>query len=349
MAESSIFRREDVQKLLRALRDGRIQSIEPLVEKAEVKYPSVEEETGLHGKALRDLLDELSKIGILMREVYENRVVCPVCGSHLLAIQLSCPTCGSPKLISGSVIEHLTCGYLDLEEGFRKGELLVCPKCGRTLKAIGVDYRKPGVMYKCGGCGKFSSSPRRRYTCSEGHVFEEGDALIGEICVYKLNPEKRSIIERETLELKPIIDELVRGGWRGEIPAVLRDESGVEYEFKFALWAPGNEVRVRPDVVADVYVSDGDVEPTVVFAFFAKTIRFLPGDKILVVMPRLDGKAREYARSFNVSVVEAESPSKLMEGLRSLLLDIASKRSRKMLEDEAKALEGILRELEKYG
>lgn len=337
MAEShTIFRKDEVQKLLRAIRDGKIKNIEPEFNyESGVRYSIAEEIMGIHGKALELALKGLTEIGVLIAEVRGNVEVCPICGSHQLTVTLSCPTCGSPNLTKGIMIEHFECGFLDLEETFRRGEELVCRRCGKILRAIGIDYRKPGTLYKCEECQQRFPSPKRRYTCRSGHNFEENEQVLNRIYAYRPNPEKYTLIEKETLDFKPLLEKLIKNGWFGQSPSTFHGHSGVELEFAFALWAPKNDpVKQKPYVLADVYTSMDAVDSNVVLVFAAKTIDVEADDKILMVIPRLDEKARALVKWYNMSVIEAETTSELMEKLRSLLLSMVRKCKNEKLEME---------------
>jgi len=335
MAEAlTIFRRNGVQKLLQAIKDGRIEAIEPILDHSGVRYPAIEDVTCIFGADLESILEELSRLGVLTSDVRNNLAVCPRCGSHRVMIHLGCPTCGSPQVKRGSMIEHLACGYLDQEENFRKGEQLFCSKCGRTLRAIGVDYRRPGVLYKCLNCSGISSNPKVQYECDCGNVFSENEAVLRLVGAYKPNPAKRGLIERVTIDFKSILEVVTSTGWYGQAPITIQSQNGIEHEFTFALWAPESDpAKAPPDVVSEMYTSEeGEVDSTGVLAFYAKTLDIKPNEKILIAMSSLDKRAKILANSYNMSVVEAETADSVMAKTRDLLLDIHKKREKENLE-----------------
>ncbi|NHV97656.1 MAG: hypothetical protein HA494_07745 [Thaumarchaeota archaeon] len=345
MAERNpVFRREGVQRLLRALRDGVIEVLEPKLDAERgVSYPAAASVTGASDEELEYILRELSSLGVLSSSVVDNVAVCPSCGSPKLLLQIRCPTCGSPNLVRGVMIEHLACGHLDLEKSFRKEGGLTCPRCGRALKAIGVDYRRPGILYSCLNCRGSSSNPRRRYTCPSGHSFDEDDLVVREVNSYRLNPQKRELVMRETVDLKPTLEKF-SSIWRLEAPATIRGRSGVELDFDYALWSKGSDGRV--DVVAEVVTQEGEVNETLVLAFFAKTLDVEASERILVAMPKLDVKAKLLAKSYGIQVVEAESAQELQQKVGDLLRQIVVKREEASLKAEAETLEKVLEELE---
>jgi len=346
--ESRIFRKGEVQGILKALKEGRINTIEPTFSfEAGIEYPELRKVTSLSEGAIQQTLEELSKVGVLVPEVVGNLAVCPHCGSHKLSMQLQCPTCGLQKLSRGPMIEHMTCGHLDVEENYRKGEGLVCPKCGRALKAVGVDYRRLGMLYRCMGCGSFFPNPRARFSCSNGHSFEEGELAIKELVAYRLNPEKRGLIEKVTLDLKAAMKALIDKGWYGEAPAVLVGKTGVEHEVSFALWRDGNDRgRKTPDIIGEVYIGDEKTTSYNTLAYSAIAADIGAGESIIASVPGLDGKGKLLAKSFNIHVVEAETPSELQRKIEETLQTIVTRKEKEMLKAEVEALEKILKEIE---
>jgi Thaumarchaeal output domain 1 len=82
-----------------------------------------------------------------------------------VSIKFKCASCGSTNIDKGDAIEHLHCGHIDKYEEFVKGDKMSCPKCGRELKALGVDYRKTGLFFKCGACCNIMPIPTYNYIC----------------------------------------------------------------------------------------------------------------------------------------------------------------------------------------
>ncbi|MEM4700449.1 MAG: hypothetical protein QXT74_05860 [Candidatus Nezhaarchaeales archaeon] len=348
MAESSpIFRRSEVQKILKAIKDGRLEAVEPVFSyEAGVGYPKLREITNTSGEAVQHVLNELEKTGILVSEVVDNIVVCPRCGSHRLSLQMRCPICESAKLSRGAMIEHMACGHLDVEENYRRGDRLICPKCGKALKAIGVDYRRPGILYRCMSCGGFFPTPKVRYRCNNGHSFEETETAIREIKAYRPNPAKRALLEEVTFDLKAALKPLTDRGWHVEAPSTLRGRTGVEHDVSFALWASGSaRSNASPDIVGELHVSEAKVDSVATLAFWAKATDLGARDKVLMAVPGLDDKASTLACSYGIHVVEAENMSELQGKLNAVLQGIIKGREREALKAEAEALEDVLRKL----
>lgn len=85
--------------------------------------------------------------------------LCSNCGSGFINYRDVCPKCQTKKHFSEYSIHHFVCGYVGPESDFHRKEVLVCPKCNKQLRHIGVDYDKPSSITEC----------------ENGHVFQEPD------------------------------------------------------------------------------------------------------------------------------------------------------------------------------
>ena len=339
MAEkATVFRKSVVQRILKAVKNGEVNVLEPTVNyDFGVEYPKLKE-LGLSRDEALSIINDLCEAGILVGEIVNNMAVCPKCGSHRLLFQLSCPSCGSPKLSRGAVVEHLLCGYIDVEDNFRRGLDLVCPKCGKLLRAIGVDYRRPGIFYKCLDCQNPFPNPKAKYMCSNGHMFDESELSLFQVRAYRLNPAGRVLLEKATVDLEAILRVLVDNGWHVEKPAVIRGKAGVNHEFSFAVWTSKNDVENKPpNVVGELVLSEGKADSTVILAFWAKSIDVEAKEKIVMAVPGLDEKAEMLAKCYDMHVIEAENGSELQAKAESLIQGML--RGVKALKSGGKALQ----------
>jgi predicted RNA-binding Zn-ribbon protein involved in translation (DUF1610 family) len=335
MAESSpVFRKSDVQRILRALRDGKIKVIQPqFVFEQGWRYPEVENIAGVNRKTIAESLEELTEVGILIAETRCDLAICPTCGSHKLTVRIVCPICGSTNLKKGSVIEHFNCGHLDLEELFKKGDLLVCPRCGKTLRLIGVDFRRLGILFVCESCGQRFPAPKRLCRCDSGHDFEEKDEALRKIYAYRFNSDKTALIERVTLDFRSLIKQLAVNGWSAKTHPTIRGQSGVEHEFAFGFWTPGdNPAKEKPYLLADVNTSTEPAGSIAVLAFSAKAMDASASEKILIAMPRLNDEARAFANSYGIAIVEAETAFEVIENTKSLVKRLIEQHETKKVE-----------------
>lgn len=94
------LRRNNVQTILRSIRDGKIDLIEPSIEFDEIKYPKLDD-VGIPKEEQEDILRFLDEIGILTSEIRDTIITCLMCGSHRLQIHLRYPSCNSMALKGG--------------------------------------------------------------------------------------------------------------------------------------------------------------------------------------------------------------------------------------------------------
>jgi uncharacterized OB-fold protein len=91
--------------------------------------------------------------------------LCPDCHSAHLNFREVCPKCKSPDIESDNVLHHFVCAYVGPENDFVKDERMICPKCNRRLKHIGVDYDRPSVIYNCNVCRNEFQEPVMEVLC----------------------------------------------------------------------------------------------------------------------------------------------------------------------------------------
>lgn len=121
-----------------------------------------------HAHALT-ILEEAEAEGIFTGSFMDVMYLCNNCSNSYLLIRENCPKCGSSYLDSHELIHHFSCAYIGQEEEFKSGdqtEGLVCPKCSKTLKHIGVDYDKPSSIFECRNCDNQFQDPLLKAKCN---------------------------------------------------------------------------------------------------------------------------------------------------------------------------------------
>ncbi|MDE6337084.1 MAG: hypothetical protein K2J63_09065 [Muribaculaceae bacterium] len=109
---------------------------------------------------------QLLRLGYIRRTRFIDRIhVCPMCkGSSLLFFE-TCPECGSSDIREEPVIHHFRCANVSPEHTYQQDGELVCPKCKKILRHIGVDYDRPSSIYTCGQCDHTFMYPNMRVLC----------------------------------------------------------------------------------------------------------------------------------------------------------------------------------------
>jgi len=115
-------------------------------------YPSLEPFFAVQDKSLWDLLELLEQQQMLSARFVSRSYQCVHCQSSFLNFVETCPDCKAINIESDDLIHHFRCGYSAASREFMRGEQMVCPKCTRSLKQIGVDYDKPSLTFRCKEC-----------------------------------------------------------------------------------------------------------------------------------------------------------------------------------------------------
>ena len=110
--------------------------------------------------------DSMVECGALHKSHYLIKEhLCPKCNhSHLLYTEC-CPNCGSSNLKIQNIIHHFSCANVAPESAYNVGGMLICPKCHKKLRHIGVDYDRPAVIYSCNDCENSFTTPLTKATC----------------------------------------------------------------------------------------------------------------------------------------------------------------------------------------
>ena len=88
----------------------------------------------------------------LSKKLVDRVNLCRSCDSSYLHFSETCHKCGSIDIESESLIHHFRCAYIGPESDFNQEETLICPKCDKVLRHIGVDYDKPSEILQCNSC-----------------------------------------------------------------------------------------------------------------------------------------------------------------------------------------------------
>lgn len=145
-------------------------------------------------------LEKLSKAGILKAEPHCSGVSCPQCSSTEAQLYLNCPACKSVLLEKGETLEHFNCGHIDFRPKFERNGKLVCPKCTKELRQIGVDYKQVGFWYKCTE-GHTFPNVLLKFTCLKcNHEFDLDNAKLEILHRYELTEKGKKSTEKTKLK-----------------------------------------------------------------------------------------------------------------------------------------------------
>lgn len=133
--------------------------------------------------------------------------VCHVCEDVCLKPLLACPTCGSTNIEKRDLIIHYECNYVGPEEEFTniESKIYECPKCGKELKRVGIDYGRPGFGYICRECGNIFQIPLIQLICEKEHKNKVDELVIKKYPIYRLSDKVKRLAS-----IHDVVEELAR-------------------------------------------------------------------------------------------------------------------------------------------
>ena len=307
-----LYKRDDVRRLVGWIVNGH-DEIRPQRSSETGAYFYSGADFGLED--ISALLAELESYKILQKTTIDTVPSCPSCQESNFNVSYMCPYSQHTMLEHGTLIEHYACGNADFENNYRSGpNELVCPKCRRTLKVIGTDYRKIERAYRCSGCGKSFGTPKLMLQCrSCNRKNDEEDLVMPPVYAYKINEQLRSeLISHCSLE-SSITTFFEKSGFKVTAPTRMTGLSGVLHNFD--LGAKKNDKEIVMDMVSAI----DEVGPPEVVEFFAKVYDTKPSKSLLIALPKLSREAQRLGAMYGVEIIGAVSPDEITKKLSAVI------------------------------
>jgi hypothetical protein len=313
-----LYRDRNVQMLLSKFLSGEIKTLEPVyASEVGYRYPVVETIVG-DASQVEPFLNKLYEAGVLEKKLYDKIIFCPKCGSADVSIHYCCPFCKSFNIQKSSLIEHVKCGYMDIEDRFCEGDEYVCPKCHEALRKIDVDYRKAGIWCTCKDCRKSFDVPVPAHfcrNCGATSTFEE--VIIKDVYSYTL---KENVTAESSLNLflvAAIREFLIKERLTVESPGLLKGKSGANHSFDIVAYK-GDESQKA--IVVDLAMSTGNVvSEQPVIALFAKIFDVSPERAYLIAIPKLRENGKKMAELYKIRAIEAKNQEEAIASLKESL------------------------------
>lgn len=309
-----LYKERSAQVLLGKFLSGEIRELQPVFDaKFGYRYQAVEAIAG-NAADSETLLRRLYEVGILERKLFDKVLVCPKCNSANVSVHYCCPYCKSFDIRKSALMEHVKCGYMDVEENFNEGGRLTCPKCHEDLKKLEVDYRRAGIWCTCKDCGKSFDIPVTSLFCRGCNLnFTFGDTIIKDVYSYTLRGEARLEAPLGWVLVAPIKELLAESGLEVQGPAFVKGKSGANHMFDVV--AKGKDASKL--TVVDLATSTEDVvSEQPVIALFAKIFDVSPDSAYLVAVPRMNENGKKMAELYKIQVVEARNEKEAIRVLK---------------------------------
>jgi hypothetical protein len=312
-----LYRDRNVQMLLSKFLSGEIKTLEPVYD-SEVgyRYPVVETIVG-EASQVEPFLNKLYEAGVLGKKLYDKIIFCPKCGSADVSTRYCCPSCKSFNIQKSSLIEHVKCGYMDVEDKFCEGDKCVCPKCHEELKKIDVDYWKAGIWCTCKDCEKSFDIPVPSHfcrNCRATSTFEE--VIIKDVYSYTLKENVTAESSLNWFLVAAIREFLMKEGLNVESPGLLKGKSGANHSFDIVAY----KADKSQTIVVDLAMSAGNVvSEQPVIALFAKIFDVSPERALLIAIPKLSENGKKMAELYKIRAIEAKNQEEALESLKESL------------------------------
>jgi hypothetical protein len=311
-----LYRDRNVQMLLSKFLSGEIKKLEPVYD-SEVgyRYPVVETIVG-EASQVEPFLNKLYEAGVLEKKLYDKIIFCPKCSSANVSTRYCCPFCKSFNIQKSSLIEHVKCGYMDLEANFRDGDKYVCPKCHEEMRTIDVDYRKAGIWCTCNTCKKSFDIPISSHFCRNCHAtstFEE--VPIKDAYSYTLKSNVTAESSLNWFLVAAIREILIKKGLKVESSGLLKGKSGANHSFDIVAY---KEDKPEKAIVVDLAMSTGSiVSEQPVIALFAKIFDVSPERAFLLAIPKLSDNGQKMAELYKIHAIEAKNQEEAIASLEA--------------------------------
>ena len=312
---TELYKERNTQVLISKFLSGEIRELQPIFDtKLGYRYPSVEAITG-NATGSEALLRKLYEVGIFERKLFDKVILCQKCSSASVSVHYCCPYCKSFDIRKSALIEHVKCGYMDVEENFIKSGKLTCPKCHEDLKKLDVDYRRAGIWCTCKDCGKSFDIPVTGLFCRDCHSnFTFEDSVIKDVYSYSLKEEARQETALGWVLVAPIKELLTQNGFEVQGPAFVKGKSGANHMFDVV--ARSKEPSKKLTVVDLATSVENEVSEQPVIALFAKIFDVSPENAYLIAIPKISDNGKKMAELYNIQVVEARNEKEAIRVLK---------------------------------
>jgi hypothetical protein len=267
--------------------------------------------------------EHLENIGIVKGEPSGSVLKCNFCNSFNFCISPVCTFCSSANIIRGTAIQHDLCSNIDFDYKYLKADnTLVCEKCNKSLKAIGVDYSKLGYFYKCLACKAMLPSVEQQYMCLGcGHISNQDEVQLQQIYSYKVELEKLSEMLNNGNYMFSVVEELERIGVKSIFSGTLTGISKIQHTFALVVYDKDD----IPTLVVDTIVSGNTIEETLVFSFIARCLDVKIQNRILLAIPAMRKNLRELANSQGIIVIDSETKDEAVLEIVQTITQICNK------------------------
>jgi predicted RNA-binding Zn-ribbon protein involved in translation (DUF1610 family) len=250
-------------------------------------------------KALTQNEGVLDVVGII------SFAMCPTCESLNLTVLMKCPNCGKQTLSKSEMVIHYECGHLaPLQEIIKPNEnIYTCPKCGKPMKRMGIDYGRPGLAFTCPECKQASQYPLIKLLCERGHELKVDEPELRIYYVYRLGKALQTV-PRIVKLLNSIKAKLTELGHNCVLLAKVTSPTGSVYITPLLVFGV-------PPLIADFILEETNWDVQVLGAI--KKTAALNVRSLLVVKRGLEQPVKDMVNPERIKVVAFETEDEIAD------------------------------------
>ena len=150
-----------------------------------------------------DLLQYADKHGYLKSKLVDKVNLCSNCNGSYLNFREACPSCQAIELEVVDIIHHFRCANVGPVSDYVNGENLLCPKCDKELRHIGIDYDKPSEIFHCQACDHKTQDINMKAHCVDCGAENSVDLLhTRSIMAYEITAAGKDLALNGLIKLK---------------------------------------------------------------------------------------------------------------------------------------------------
>lgn len=278
------------------------------------RYHEVEHVCELQPNEVPAILERLASCQILDAHFHERIPICDRCGSSNLVARYTCTHCKSSGITKHKTIEHISCGYVDIEDHFvQKANDTICPRCNTILRSLaGPDTRVLEGWLFCKDCSKRSRDPLVMFACREcTNIMPLNDVSFMNLYSYTMNA---NVDMSSIILLEPVRKTMENLGYRAESPGICIGKSGVSHKFDIVC------TKEDSTAVMDVIYSTIIVNESHVIKLFASAFDVGANYSIMIGVPGVTDTAEKLANHYGITLIQGNKMKDISEKLAEALL-----------------------------
>jgi hypothetical protein len=326
-----LYNNRELLRILNIIKNKNITQLEPSFEPGFGFSYQLVQNYSLEEQIL--FCESCTKSGLFNSKPSMSLLNCPYCSSLYFCTKLVCSLCKSSNFVRGTAIEHDLCGNINFDYEYIKSDgSLICEKCNKRLKAIGIDYSKIGYFYKCLECKAMLSNIDQQYVCLKcARSYSESEVKILRLFTYTVRIQKLDEKLSADNFLVSIIEELDKISIRSKQSETVTGKSGIKYTFPLVVFDDMDLPFVVVDAIqlGEEYIyrgkGEGEEQETFVLSFIAKCLDAQISNKILITLPYLKENVRELININQIVLIELKNTKNAVSDLSQTIIDIYNK------------------------